>query len=420
MPLSATQRAMSYGPEVGLLLLLRFLIVLLRKDIIDGENRVSAVSTKSMLSRYDFVIIGGGSAGCVVANRLSENENWTVLLLEAGGDETVLSEIPIVFPTLQMTAMDWQFRTEPSSSYCRGMYDERCNWPRGKVLGGSSVLNAMLYVRGNRRDYDDWQRAGNPGWDYESVLPYFKKSENMSIPELRGNSYHGNEGYLTIEKFRYHTPMGNYFVEAGREMNYECTDVNGQIQTGFMQAHGTLRDGLRCSTAKAFLRPASKRKNLHVRTHALVEEILVGETSKIAYGVKFRYGKNSQYVVYANREIILSAGAVQSPQLLMLSGIGPRKHLRQVDIPLVHDLPGVGQNLQDHVAIGGISYLVDPPTQTNEFGFTFVAPRFLNLNSVKQFIRTKNGPLYVVPMCEAMAFINTKYVLTYRFLTTIN
>ncbi|XP_043270254.1 glucose dehydrogenase [FAD, quinone]-like [Venturia canescens] len=409
MATSAARRALPRGPEVGLLLLLRFLITLLRQDIIDGENRVSAVPTRSMLNRYDFVIVGGGSAGCVLANRLSDNENWTVLLLEAGGDETILSDVPIVFPTLQMTDMDWQFRTERSDSYCQGMYDHRCNWPRGKVLGGSSVLNAMLYVRGNRRDYDAWQTAGNPGWDYDSVLPYFKRSEDMKIAELRESSYHGTGGYLSIEKFRYQTSMADYFVEAGRQMSYEYGDVNGARQTGFMHAHGTLRDGLRCSTAKAFLRPVSKRKNLHVRTHAFVEEILVGETSKIAYAVKFRYRKNSRYLVYANREILLSAGSIQSPQLLMLSGIGPREHLRQIGIPLVHDLPGVGQNLQDHVAIGGISYLIEPPTDTDEFGFTFIVPRFLNLNAVKKFFAHKNGPLFFVPMCEAMAFINTKY-----------
>ena len=199
---TAARIALSYSHEVTFLCFLRLLISLLRRDIVDRKHRVHARSTSEMSSRYDFIVVGGGSAGSVLANRLSENANWTVLLLEAGGDETLLSEVPMVFPTLQLTAMDWQFKTEPSPDYCLAMKGKRCNWPRGKVLGGSSVLNAMLYVRGNKRDYDRWSEMGNEGWDYESVLPYFVKSEDNKIRELADSPYHGTGGPLTIEKFR--------------------------------------------------------------------------------------------------------------------------------------------------------------------------------------------------------------------------
>lgn len=404
---SAMRIALSYGPEFSFLVFLRFLIVLLRHDIIDRENRVEIVSTRNMLDSYDFVVIGGGSAGSVMANRLSENGNWTVLLLEAGGDETVLSDVPLVFPTLQLTAMDWQFKTEPSSSYCQGMNNNQCNWPRGKVLGGSSVLNAMLYVRGNKRDYDNWKELGNDGWGYDDVLPYFIKSEDIAIPELIGSKYHGKGGYLTVERFRHNTPIGKYFLEAGRDMGYKEVDVNGARQTGFTYSHGTLRDGLRCSTAKAFLRSASRRKNLHVSTHSVVEKILIHETTKTVYGVKFRRGVRS-HIVYVRNEAILSAGAVQSPHLLMLSGVGPKKHLEEVGVQVICDSPGVGKNLQDHVAIGGLTYLVDAPHECPEpTGLAFVLPRFVTMSTIKQFLNEKRGPLYNVPECEAMAFVNT-------------
>ncbi|KAK9308522.1 hypothetical protein QLX08_001512 [Tetragonisca angustula] len=409
--LSAMRIAMSYGPELSFLVLLRMLIGMYRPDIIDRESRVKPVALSSLRSSYDFVIIGGGSAGSVLANRLSENKNWTVLLLEAGVDEPDMADVPVVFPVLQLTPVDWQFKTEPSNNYCKAMNGHACNWPRGKVLGGSSVLNAMLYIRGNRKDYDNWERMGNPGWDYESVLPYFKKSEDMRIEEYRNSPYHQTGGYLKVEYFKYHSTVIDYLIRAGMEMGYKVLDVNGPTQTGFTYSHGTLKDGLRCSTAKAFVRTASKRKNLHVGTRSMVEKILVRQDNdrKTAYGVQFRLG-SARKIVKANREVILSAGAVQSPQLLMLSGIGPRDHLQELNVTVIHEAPGVGRNLQDHVAIGGLNYLITKPANvTDPETFTFNLIRTLNAHALNLFSRNQTGPMYGDTVAEGMGFVNTKY-----------
>ncbi|XP_060815120.1 glucose dehydrogenase [FAD, quinone]-like [Bombus pascuorum] len=407
--ISTLRIAMSYGPELSFLVLLRMLIGMYRPDIVSYGTRVKPTTLSDLRDSYDFIIIGGGTAGSVLANRLSENENWTVLLLEAGVDENDLSEIPILFPILQLTSMDWQFKTEPSNNYCKAMKANVCNWPRGKVLGGSSVLNAMIYVRGNKKDYDDWQKMGNPGWDYESVLPYFKKSEDMKIKEYQDSPYHRTGGYMTIGYFNYRSSVTDYLIQAGTEMGYDVVDVNGPTQTGFSFSHVTVRDGLRCSTAKAFLRTASKRKNLHIGIRSMVEKILVNENGKTAYGVQFQVGSRRR-TVKTSREVILSAGAIQSPQLLMLSGIGPRDHLEQLDIPVVHETPGVGRNLQDHVAIGGLNYLVTKPANiTDPVSFSFNLMRSVNARALSSFVRERTGPLYTTNVAEGIAFINTKY-----------
>jgi len=279
--------AISYVAGLSFLILTGLLIQLLRPDIVDRETRPKDRSVLRLYSQYDFIVIGGGSAGAVVASRLSEISNWTVLLLEAGGDETLLSDVPLFMPALQLSTLDWQFKTEPSATSCLGMKGRQCNWPRGKVLGGSSVLNAMLYIRGNAKDYDRWAALGNDGWSYTEVLPYFKKSEDMRIDEYVDSPYHGTGGPLTVEEFAYKSPISRAFLAAGREMGYETRDLNGEKQTGFMTSHGTLRQGLRCSTAKAFLRPASRRKNLHVSMHSHVQKILFNQAMKRAVGVVF-------------------------------------------------------------------------------------------------------------------------------------
>ncbi|XP_046426541.1 glucose dehydrogenase [FAD, quinone]-like [Neodiprion fabricii] len=390
--------ALSNGTMIGFLTFLELLIVLRRPDIVDKDNRVRIVSVEEMLGSYDFVIIGGGSAGAVLANRLSENSNWTILLLEAGNDEGVISDVPSLALYLQHTEVDWGFKIENSSTYCKGMVNNQCNWPRGKALGGSSVINYLIYVRGNRKDYDQWEELGNSGWGYDDVLPYFKKAENVSIPDLRASPYHGTTGYLTVEQARYKHPIASYFLNASFEMGYSEVDVNGETQTGFMYPQATVRNGLRCSSAKAYLRSTAGRENLHVRTGALVTKIFVNETTKTAYGVEF-VRENMKYTVRAKKEVILSAGTIQSPQLLMLSGIGPKEHLEEVGIRVILDSPGVGNNLQDHVGIGGLTYLIDPPYDSSTS----------TLSEVEQFLAERNGPLYDISFGEVIGFTNSRY-----------
>lgn len=281
------------------------------------------------------------------------------------------------------------------------MKDKRCCWTRGKVLGGSSVLNTMLYVRGNRRDFDSWESLGNPGWGYDDILPYFLKSMDQRNPYLARTPYHSTGGYLTVQDSPYGTPLGVAFIQAGQEMGYDHVDINGAQQTGFAYYQYNMRRGSRVSSSKAFLRPIRLRKNLHVALWTHVTKILIDPISKRAFGVQFIRNGRIQTVL-AKKEVISSAGALNSPQLLMLSGVGPREHLNQVGIPVIHDSRGVGNNLQDHIAVGGLAFLIDKPV-------SLVMSRTVNLNAAMRYAFLGDGPLTSSVGLEVVAFINTKY-----------
>lgn len=257
----------------------------------------------------------------------------------------------------------------------------------------------MIYQRGHRRDFDAWAAAGNAGWSYEEVLPYFRKSERLQIPQLAGSPYHGRDGPLDIQYARYQTPLSDAFIAAGREFGYLHRDPNGEGLLGFSRAQATMRKGRRCSAAKAFIRPAMLRNNLHISMKARVTRIVVDAATRTAVAVEF-VKNHKRYRVRARKEIILSAGTIASPQLLMLSGIGEAAHLRQHGIRVVHDLPGVGRNLQDHVAFNGLEFLVDKPVTISEANVQ-------NPVDVLSYLLDGSGPYSIPGGAEALGFVKT-------------
>ncbi|CAH0405863.1 unnamed protein product [Chilo suppressalis] len=311
---------------------------------------------------FDFIIVGAGSAGCVLANRLTEIPEWKILLIEAGGNENFFSDIPIFAAFLSTTPMNWMYNSEPEQKACRDLRGNVCFLPRGKVLGGSSVLNFLIYQRGHPDDYDDWAKMGNHGWSYSEVLPYFKKSENIKISSLRNSTYHGRGGYLDIEYAPYKSPLERLFKRAGEELGYEWRDPNGEQVIGFSKPQATMRNGRRCSTSKAFLEPIRFRRNLKVSKHSMVNKILIDPRTKTSYGVELTK-QMKRIRVRALREVILAAGSIGSAQLLMVSGVGPEEHLREMEIEPVVNLP-VGYNLQDHVTFSGNAFIVNDSSLT--------------------------------------------------------
>ena len=292
---------------------------------------------------YDYIVVGAGSAGCVLANRLSADPDRSVLLIEAGGkDRNPLFRLPMLMGKLFHSGIyNWRYHTEPMPSLDgRSLY-----WPRGKVLGGSSTINGMIYVRGNRHDYDRWAQMGLPGWSYDEVLPAFRRSEGHLE---RDGAYHGTGGELTVCRARGGNPLFDAFVEAGRQAGHPVNDDFNAAdeQEGFGRYDFTIRRGRRCSVSTAFLNPIRHRRNLAILTNSLVRRVVVEGGRATGIEVAQQGGART---IRAEREVILCAGTVNSPQLLMLSGIGPGDALKRHAIKAIHELPGVGRNLQDHV-----------------------------------------------------------------------
>ncbi|MEX0733280.1 MAG: choline dehydrogenase [Steroidobacteraceae bacterium] len=291
---------------------------------------------------FDYVIVGAGSAGCVLADRLTEDGKHTVLVLEYGGsDRSIFVQMPSAFSIpMGMEKFDWRYYTEPEP----GLGGRRLHTPRGKVLGGSSSINGLVYVRGNPRDFDRWETEGAAGWSYAAVLPYFRRAETRAEG---GDAYRGDSGPLQTGYGTLANPLHAVWLEAASQAGYpRSSDINGSQQEGFGRLDMTVGRGRRSSAANAYLRPAMKRGNLSVRTRALATRILF--EGRRAVGVEYRRGEGLQ-TARARREVIVSTGSINTPQLLKLSGIGPAVELREHGIAVVHDLPGVGENLQDHL-----------------------------------------------------------------------
>ncbi|XP_064629339.1 glucose dehydrogenase [FAD, quinone]-like [Lineus longissimus] len=323
-----------------------------------------AFRTVPLDAAFDYIIVGGGTAGCVLASRLSADPNVTVLLIEAGGAPSgwtgLLSKIPLMTPLLQKTTVDWAYMSTPQKNAFMALKNNQFGLAAGKGMGGTSMINAMVYMRGNQADYDQWAKDGCHGWNYSTILPYFIKAERNHNSILRETGYHGASGLLHVGDVEGLPELTTAFLSAGAESGYGTYDLNGKEQMGFMKPQATINQGVRCTSYDAYIRPVLHRTNLHILPNSVVTKVIV-TTSKKAEGVLAigADGKSFRINTTKQGEVIISGGTIASPKILMNSGIGPRRHLEEMKIPVLADLP-VGHNLKDHPFVG-VYFTIEKP-----------------------------------------------------------
>ncbi|KAF5272045.1 hypothetical protein FQR65_LT05026 [Abscondita terminalis] len=366
-----------------------------------GEDRNFDVGKLQVSdAAYDYIIVGSGSAGSAVTSELVKNPNIKVLLLESGGEPWLISEVPLFASVLQFTPLNWGYVTEKQANFCLGLTDELMNWPKGRALGGSSVINYMIHIRGSAFDYDRWAAQNLPGWSYNEMLPIFKALEDAQISGSDAG-YRGSRGPLPARDIPYRTGAIDAFVQAAKEVGHSYIDYNGQSQIGVSYVQGTIKNGRRWSAEKAFIRPIRRKNNLKISLNSHVSKVLIDTDTKAAYGVE--YVKNGiTYKAYARKEVILSAGAFHSPQILMLSGIGPQNHLTELGIPVIKNLP-VGEKLYDHLCFLGLIFTVNQP---------IVAMFLQALTTIGSWLLFGIGPLTSIGGVEGLVLFKTS-VATY-------
>ncbi|BET01984.1 glucose dehydrogenase [Nesidiocoris tenuis] len=353
-------------------------------------------------NKFDYIVVGSGPSGCVIANRLTADDSTSVLLIEAGKEDNMITDIPLLNPLISLTGWSWNYDTVPTNDTCLGMTHERCPWPSGKGPGGGTILNAMIWTRGNPLDYDRWAQMGLAGWSYEELLPYFKRSENTRIAELSGSEYHGRGGPLSIEYPPFRTRLSRDYINAGKSYGFQEVDYNDpRSHIGFGKIQLSMEDGERMTSATAFIKPILNRPNLSVTMDSRVIKILIDPKTKAAYGVRY-VRKGKEYDVFARKEVIVSAGAFGSPHLLLLSGIGPARHLRDVGIRPIVDLP-VGENLMEHQGMHGLTFTIDTADGI------LLTDLLENIVPVSATYVGKNRGVLTSPGCEVISYVRTKY-----------
>ncbi|XP_029680539.1 glucose dehydrogenase [FAD, quinone]-like [Formica exsecta] len=374
-------------------------VISFRCDIAEPCRRLGRNEAPNENEWFDFIIIGAGVAGPIIARRLSDNPWRKILLIEAGPEEPTMTAIPALAFKAINTDLDWKFKTEPTSPHPTACLKTNgvCNWPRGKMIAGTNGFNGMMYVRGHPEIYNLWAQAGNTGWSYDEITRYFERVENPVYPIILSNNRSLNErGMVNIQYFPYKPKFADVLLTAAKELGYAISQLRGYNQTGFTIAPMTIENGMRLTTSKAYLRPVFDRKNLRVLINAQVTKILISPWEKKAYGVELIDKNGRKRVVKCDKEVILTAGAIGSPHILMNSGIGPKKDLADLGIKVYKDLP-VGKNLHNHVSVAVPMSIRDIPYET------------LTMDAVNNYLESKSGPLSSTGLTQVTAFFESKY-----------